>query len=35
MLWTHQIFHIKMWQNYPDIPWDYPECAELVNRAQL
>ena len=29
---THDV---KMWQNYPDIPWDYPECAELVNRAQL
>lgn len=27
--------HVKMWQDYPDIPWEYPECAELVNRAQL
>ncbi len=26
---------IKMWQDYPDIPWEYPECADLVNRAQL
>jgi len=26
---------IKMWQNYPQIPWDYPECADLVNKAQL
>ncbi len=26
---------VKMWQNYPDIPWDYSECAELVNRSQL
>jgi len=26
---------VTMWQNYPEIPWDYPECAELVNRAQL
>jgi len=26
---------IRMWQDYPDIPWDSPECAELVNRAQL
>lgn len=26
---------VKMWQNYPEIPWDYPECAELVNKAQL
>ena len=26
---------VKMWQNYPDIPWDYPECATLVNKAQL
>jgi len=31
-LLTHDV---KMWQNYPDIPWDYPECAELVNKAQL
>jgi len=26
---------VKMWQNYPEIPWDYPECAGLVNKAQL
>ena len=26
---------VHMWQNYPDIPWDYPECAALVNKAQL
>lgn len=26
---------VTMWQNYPEIPWDCPECAELVNRAQL
>ena len=26
---------IKMWQDYPDIPWEYPECADLVNRSQL
>lgn len=26
---------IRMWQDYPDIPWDFPECAELVNRSQL
>jgi len=26
---------IKIWQDYPDIPWDHPECAELVNKAQL
>jgi hypothetical protein len=26
---------VKMWQDYPDIPWDYPECEELVNKAQL
>ena len=26
---------VKMWQDYPEIPWDYPECADLVNRAQL
>jgi len=27
--------HIRIWQDYPDIPWDYPECADLVNKAQL
>lgn len=26
---------VKMWQDYPDIPWDYPECETLVNRSQL
>ncbi len=26
---------VKMWQDYPDIPWDHPECAAFVNRSQL
>jgi hypothetical protein len=26
---------VTMWQDYPEIPWDYPECATLVNKAQL
>jgi predicted amidohydrolase len=26
---------IKVWQDYPDIPWDFPECESMVNRAQL
>ena len=26
---------IKMWQDYPEVPWDYPECEEFVNRSQL
>ena len=26
---------VKMWQDYPEIPWDYPECETLVNRSQL
>jgi predicted amidohydrolase len=26
---------VKMWQNYPDIPWTCPEAAERVNKAQL
>lgn len=26
---------VKMWQDYPDVPWDYPEAAGLVNRSQL
>ncbi len=26
---------VKIWQDYPDIPWDRPECQEFVNKAQL
>lgn len=26
---------IRIWQDYPEIPWDYPECGKLVNKAQL
>ena len=26
---------VTMWKDYPDIPWDRPECAALVNKAQL
>jgi len=26
---------VKMWQDYPEIPWDHPECAAMVNKAQL
>lgn len=26
---------VTMWRDYPDIPWVRPECADLVNRAQL
>ena len=26
---------VTMWQNYPEIPWDRPECASLVNKAQI
>jgi predicted amidohydrolase len=26
---------IKIWQDYPDIPWDFPECEAMVNKAQL
>ena len=26
---------VKIWQDYPDVPWDYPECQGLVNQAQL
>ena len=24
-----------MWKDYPDIAWDRPECAHVVNKAQL
>lgn len=26
---------VKMWQDYPEVPWEYKECAEFVNKAQL
>jgi predicted amidohydrolase len=26
---------VKMWQDYPDIPWSCPEAPERVNKAQL
>jgi predicted amidohydrolase len=26
---------VKMWQDYPDIPWCHPECENLTNKAQL
>lgn len=26
---------VKLWQDYPDVPWDYPECEALVNQSQL
>ncbi len=26
---------VRLWENYPDIPWDYPECEALVNKSQL
>jgi N-carbamoylputrescine amidase len=26
---------IKIWQDYPEIPWDSPECERLVNKSQL
>lgn len=26
---------VKMWQDYPDVPWNSPECIKNVNKAQL
>lgn len=26
---------VKLWQDYPNIPWDMPEAAGLVNQSQL
>ena len=26
---------VKVWQDYPDIPWGPPEAADYVNRSQL
>ncbi len=34
-LYSRLTEHIKLWQDYPDIPWDFPECQEFVNKSQL
>lgn len=26
---------VRIWQDYPDVPWDHPEAAGFVNRSQL
>ncbi len=26
---------VKMWHDYPDVPWDHPDCEEMVNKSQL
>ena len=26
---------VKLWQEYPDVPWDHPDAAKFVNRSQL
>lgn len=26
---------VRIWQDYPDIPWIHPEAEQLVNRSQL
>ena len=32
----HRIIQdVRTWQDYPDIPWDYPECEQLANKSQL
>jgi predicted amidohydrolase len=32
----HRIIQdVRTWHDYPDIPWDYPECEQLVNKSQL
>lgn len=34
-LYHRLVEDVKIWQDYPEIPWDFPECPELVNKAQL
>ena len=34
-LYNRLVEDVKLWQDYPDIPWDYPEAWELLNKAQL
>lgn len=26
---------VKLWQDYPDVPWDHPDAERFVNRSQL
>lgn len=34
-LYHRLVEDVKLWQDYPEIPWDYDEAWELVNKAQL
>jgi len=34
-LYTTLTQDVKIWEDYPDIPWDKPDYGQYVNRAQL
>lgn len=34
-LYGRLVEDVKIWQDYPDIPWDHPECQDLANKAKL
>ncbi|MHB1355105.1 MAG: carbon-nitrogen hydrolase family protein [Anaerolineae bacterium] len=34
-LYGRLVEDVKLWQDYPDIPWDMPESWEYVNKSQL
>jgi len=34
-LYGRLVQDVKLWQDYPDIPWDMPEAWEYVNKSQL
>jgi len=34
-LYHRLVEDVKLWQDYPDIPWDYDEAWDLLNKAQL
>jgi hypothetical protein len=34
-LYGRLVHDVKMWQNYPYIPWNHPLAPERVNKAQL
>lgn len=34
-LYSRLVEDVKIWQDYPDIPWDMPEAWEYLNKAQL
>ena len=34
-LYHRLVEEVRYWENYPEIPWDHPECEKYVNKVQL